>query len=97
MSKSRRVSEYPLTKSEAKQYLDGQIKRGTSTSYGTAGALMGWRQMRRDLVQMRSDVCRSDAVGRLSKSDIAVLDAAIADYRDAGKIGPEWNGFLTMR
>lgn len=90
------MNEYPLTKSDARKYLNGQMERGTSTAAATGGTMLGWRQMRRDLGQMRSDLCRSDAVGRLAKSDIATLEAVIAAYRAAGKIGPEWNGYLTM-
>jgi hypothetical protein len=81
-----------MTKNEAREYLTAQIARGSNTAPGT-----GWRQMRRDIGQMRGDLCRSDAVGRLSKSDIAVLDAVIEEYRASGKIGPEWNGYLTIK
>lgn len=90
------MKEYPLTVGEAHTYLIGQIARGSSFGAGTQGELRGWRPMSRSLDDMRRDLCRFDAVGRMSKGDMMEMDRAIARLRAKGRIGPEWNGYLTF-
>lgn len=86
------MNDYMLN-SEIESYILAQIERGSPFGRNTEG----WRQLQRDLRQMHSDTCRTDAVGRISKHDLARFEKVVNKLRGQGKIGPEWNGCLTIR
>lgn len=91
------MREMPLSKDLALQYLRQEIMSGTNCAAGEVGVIKGWRQMEKSVEEMMDEICRYDACGRMSNSDMRSFHAAVLLLQAAEELGPVWAGYLTIR